>query len=126
MSEKQFLVLDDRKEILVAAFSIAENCRGPKSQAATCYTLTEERGLTFYSTPPEFPKLTIPVIPSLFPYNAEEMALVTWLWLEKQAEYPKEPNIDGSTKKGFLIERRYNDSWPLIVSVKPEWTEYHK
>jgi hypothetical protein len=62
-------------------------------------------------------------------------------WLET-AEYPEEPDCDGSIKKGFQVTNIWNDSyinlgkndlghpqwvfWDLITLVIPHWTEYHK
>lgn len=63
-----------------------------------------------------------------FPFPLDEVAAMPILtgWLEAQ-EYPREPDIDGSCKKGW---RLYNNapawSWRWFVAIKPAWAIYHK
>lgn len=53
-----------------------------------------------------------------------------WHWLES-AEYPREPDVDGSIKKGFRI--RNDESWEHvdgdpygIAVIQPSWQMYGK
>lgn len=56
-----------------------------------------------------------------------------WEWLENHAEYPEEPDLDGSCSRGFLLEaghdRLYNGQESgryAMLKVTAIWAEHHK
>lgn len=67
-------------------------------------------------------------IPLLAPMdNAEHIALQLEGWL-KTAQYKPAPQIDGSTKKGWRVVAgvKYEPFYTTVLTVTPEWIEYHK
>lgn len=69
------------------------------------------------------------------PYKMSEEAaeIMIWEWLTKHAKYPKEPDIDGSVSKGFLIEAGHDRLYKgqeldryAMLKVTAVWAEHHK
>lgn len=53
-------------------------------------------------------------------------------WLETAADYGREPDIDGSVKKGWRVLNKHtelggiSDDWHVAAFIMPEWIEFHK
>jgi hypothetical protein len=63
--------------------------------------------------------------------NHRQMAEIAQSWLEKTAEYPDYPDIDGDCERGWIA---YCDGWGHIagfghgsfVAIEPQWMMYGK
>ena len=62
------------------------------------------------------------------PMSGEELVPIVVKWLKEEAEYPEEPDIDGSCRRGFRITTEgCSSGWSYIMfQVLPEWILYHK
>lgn len=55
--------------------------------------------------------------------NPEMLALTVFAWLDT-ANYPSDPDIDGSVKRGGVTIELTD--WGRTIEVRPAWKEYHK
>ena len=69
------------------------------------------------------------VTPLPYDMKVDQAIEFAWGWL-LQANYPEEPDIDGSAGKGF---RLYNEDWGHVLGnpyaflgIQPEWALYGK
>lgn len=87
--------------------------------SVTGYKITPENELIFYWSNTE--KEIIP-----FPFKTKNEALKPIIlgWL-KETLYPKEPNIDGSIKKGWRI-CNFKYYGCTLFTVEPKWIVYGK
>lgn len=112
----------------------------PRPVRATHYQITTERGLVFYDYSFELSgvpqaeqyKDKIPTDLTAMPFklDAEGAADFALRWLD-EAEYPREPDTDGSTEKGWRVHNGqwghpHSDNWSSFVAVKPDWIVYGK
>jgi murein DD-endopeptidase MepM/ murein hydrolase activator NlpD len=70
----------------------------------------------------------VEVFKTPFEMDFESVKLYAWNWLKKQPSqaYGSEPDMDGSCyKDAWRIKSSHSWTGPLIT-IKPEWSEYHK
>jgi hypothetical protein len=144
MSSFRIEVVSDTDEELRQAMSLAFRVHGGKvwQQEATHYVIraaeveeppvhrsSAKRGerIAFFWTAPDSRVADAIALP--FKLDAEGAADFARRWLA-EVEYPPEPDIDGSVKKGW---RLYNEPWGHvegvyagICAVTPVWSEYGK
>lgn len=61
-------------------------------------------------------------------YDLSAKFALEWLSSLKEDQLGKQPDIDGSTSKGWCIdnERTHVEDWKLLAKIKPVWLTYHK
>lgn len=91
---------------------------------AVSYIKTPTELILFWSPPPESTLLPTPL-------NAEKASIIVKEWLENEAQYPPEPDTDGSIGKGWRIScdawghvKPYG--WKGLVRIEPVCAEYGK
>lgn len=90
------------------------------------YAVDQERGWLVFMKYPNSPGMT--AFPA--PLGADRCAEIAFDWLAAQP-YPKEPDHDGSNKRGWLL---WNDGWGSIdgfdyhsfLAVCPTWIMFGK
>tara|TARA_Y100001973_G_scaffold99594_1_gene159059 strand:+ start:371 stop:748 length:378 start_codon:yes stop_codon:yes gene_type:complete len=70
------------------------------------------------------------MIPFMTPLSASACADMIFEWVKNQP-YPKEPDHDGSNKKGWIVwvdkfNRIDGQDYHAFVAIKPEWIMYGK
>jgi len=98
------------------------------SVTASYYSVSSEHGLVLYWGQPS----EVSPSPKELPYELDVKAAISfaWNWL-RQAEWPREPDHDGSNERGFYVST--GDTWGHaggsfygIIQIKPDWLEYGK
>ena len=95
-------------------------------------TKTEKEGQRFamYWTEPNHKSKDY--VPLPYEMKIQDMVILVSGWLQKKAEYGRQPDIDGSVKKGWRIVNHHaelggmSDHWQVAAFVQPEWIEFHK
>ena len=65
--------------------------------------------------------------PFLAPLSGAEAFPVVKSWLESKAQYPSQPNSDGTIKKGFRIHLGHEQRWGILFAVvEPKWVVYQR
>lgn len=113
------------REHILEATKLAASCDGLMPINAFC--VHESCGLVLLPGSPKtfvFADITAAAGPLPFPLkDPQAVADFIEAWL-KQAQYPKEPDLDGSCSKAFRIHTFTHRGIALIV--EPVWAEFHK
>lgn len=107
--------------------SVVELAMTLKSKTKDCqwYTIDEENGIVFYARQPSNPlAVKLP-----FPLDAEGIADFARRWLP-HADYPREPDTDGSTSRGWEADSGMHgciaDDYGAVILIRPWWAVYGK
>lgn len=74
------------------------------------------------------PEHTAFSLPFPMSYDLSAKFALEWLGSLKEDQLGKQPDIDGSTTKGWCIDNKHVhvDDWKLLAKIKPTWLLYHK
>lgn len=102
-------------------------------KAACAIMLTDHTKVVAYAIDPGTTKLTLlwhkeetEDAAVLMPFElatSDDVADFIWKWLQRSAAYPRQPNTDGSVKKGFRITHAFSY---VVLHVEPVWIVYGK
>ena len=117
-------IFSDKNEVINFALQIAVLHMYGKKEIVG-YRIDEEQGLILYTSQED----DIVLFPSSLGIAEILPIIISWL---NTATYPKEPDTDGSTKKGFHITSQllhfgkptYN--YNVLLVIKPKWIIYGK
>ncbi len=122
----QVRVVGEGKEVFAKALSL---CIGDH-RSAVAYATTEKFGLVLFWSKPESRREGWEVKDLPYEMEGETLFNFAWGWLQK-ADFPEEPDHDGSNGKGFEISTgdfwgHVGDFWESICFIKPDWQMYGK
>lgn len=74
------------------------------------------------------PENTAFQLPFPMSYDLSAKFALEWLGSLKEDQLDKQPDIDGSTSKGWCIDNQHThiEDWKLLAKIKPIWLMYHK
>jgi hypothetical protein len=92
---------------------------------AVSYKVTDKSGLILYWHESATGSSPLP-----YPMEVNAARHFAWNWLS-QAEFPPEPDQDGSNERGFIVGTgdfwgHVEESFYSIVFIKPDWQMYGK
>jgi hypothetical protein len=74
------------------------------------------------------PENTAFQLPFPMSYDLSAKFALEWLGSLKEDQLGMQPDIDGSTSKGWRIDNQHThvEDWKLLAKIKPVWLMYHK
>jgi hypothetical protein len=121
MSVQTIDATGDSRELFMLAMQFVIGTR-LKLDAVTHYRVSADNSLVslYWAAPPASEK----AIQTLAPWGAADVTQNIMGWLAHSAQYPPEPDTDGSTKRGWRIISMQTGY--ILCTITPRWIVYGK